>query len=280
MPMASVNGISFHYEYHTAGTSPDVDGPPLLLLSGLASDSASWAPVIEPLGKRYDLLLPDNRCTGRTLPNPVHTSRDTMTGDLLALLDLLHIPQVNVIGHSMGGMLGWALAAEAPERVAHLISVAALPQIQPARIALFQSMDSLRTDAREQDWFELLYQFLFRPEFFDNPSTVSEAVTASMNYPFKQTHTAFSQQVAALSSFLPALPLHRVTCPVTLLTGSLDILMPPRLLESFVNSNLSCQTQVIDGAAHALHWEKPGEFIQAVDNALRHSRNSHPADSP
>ena len=103
MPSLSINSIQLHYEHHVCISS---EQQPLLMLSGMASDSASWLPVVPRLATQCELLIPDNRCTGRTVPAPVHTSRDIMVNDLVSLLDALDVERVNVLGHSMGGMLG------------------------------------------------------------------------------------------------------------------------------------------------------------------------------
>ena len=268
MPIVTVNGVCLHYLNHPAEHATSVDSPPVLLLAGMASDSASWQPVIEPLRQQFDLLIPDNRCTGRTTPSDVESSRESMVTDILCLLDELHIERVSIVGHSMGAMLGWALACTAPERVAHLISAAALPRILPARIALFRTLQALRSTSNEADWFALLYHFLFKPDFFDNPAVVKAALAGSMNYPCKQGLSAFSRQVDALESFLPPLPLEQVSCPVTLMTGSHDMLLTPRTLHTFGEAHPHMPTHIVEDAAHALHWEQPEAFVRIVRGAL------------
>ena len=110
MPQVRLGDIELHYE-RPVPAGARAGRPPLLLLAGMASDSASWAPIAPALAERFDTIAPDNRCTGRTRPMPAPTSREAMVGDALALLDALGIDRVAILGHSMGAMLGWALAA-------------------------------------------------------------------------------------------------------------------------------------------------------------------------
>lgn len=268
MPLLDINGISLHLEHHQAHSSAATERVPLLMLAGMASDSASWQPLIDTLRQQQTLLIPDNRCTGRTRPNPVNCTRETMLADILAMLDELGIEKVNVLGHSMGGMLGWALACHAPERVSQLISAAALPHVIPARIALFRSLLALRSETNESHWFSLLYQFLFKPEFFERPENVQVALASSLAYPHKQNLAAFSQQVDALESFLPEPPLSQLRCPVTMLTGSHDVLMTPQMQADFQREHPAITAHVVDGAAHALHWEQPGRVLAIVEESL------------
>ncbi|MFK7997568.1 MAG: alpha/beta fold hydrolase [Granulosicoccus sp.] len=267
MPSLSLNDIQMHYEHHNPGQSNSSSQCPLLLISGMASDSASWQPVVAELATHHELLIPDNRCTGRTRPTPVDTSRELMVKDILTLLDTLSIDRVNVLGHSMGGMIGWALAATAPDRVNHLISACALSHAIPARISLFKTLASLRSVKNEQQWYELLYHFLFSPSFFQNPSLVAMTVEASMAYPYKQDHDSFRTQAAALKTFQTPLDLSAIQCSVSLVTGANDLLLTPTQLEAFCNDkHYSCT--IIADAAHALHWEQTQAFVEYVQNEL------------
>ena len=266
MPVLQTQEIRLHYQQLEA--QEPAGQPPLLMLSGMASDSASWQPVIEGLNQNFELILPDNRCTGQTLPNPAPTDREKMVGDVLSLLDERQIDRVNILGHSMGGMLGWALAARAPDRVNALVAAAALPCVIPARIALFKSLNTLRQEETETDWFRLFYQFLFCASFFNNESTVDAAVNASMNYPFKQNAESFARQVAGLDSFIEPPELSAIRCNVTLITGSHDVLATPAMIEEFAANKPFVETNIISNAAHALHWEQPEQFINCVKSAL------------
>ncbi|MFK7856082.1 MAG: alpha/beta fold hydrolase [Granulosicoccus sp.] len=274
MPILSINKLQLHYEHFKPPHPGCADASPLLLLAGMASDSASWQPIVAGLRESHEMIIPDNRCSGRTRPIPVETSRSLMVDDTLALLDALDIERVNILGHSMGGMLGWAIAAQAPERVGRLIAASALPSVIPARISLFNSLSALRDNNTEAHWFELLYQFLFSPEFFSNSNVVKATVAASQAYTYKQSKEAFAEQVNGLRSFLPELDLSRVVCPVTMITGNNDVLMTPDMLNRFEAEHLQVRVHLIANAAHALHWEQPDAFLSVVLEALANGENS------
>lgn len=192
-----------------------------------------------------------------------------MLTDTQALLRSLQIEKYSILGHSMGGMLGWALAAAAPERVHRLISAAALPVVLPARISLFESLAALRNEHTEAQWFELLFHFLFCQEFFDDPDNVEVTVAASQAYPYKQSAIAFAFQVKALRSFTAMPNIQAISCPITLLTGRHDVLMTPHMLNHFVQDKPHIHSAIIEGAAHSLHWEQTDEFVRQVLKALQ-----------
>lgn len=264
MPTLTLDSIQMYYESYTSTSPSDL---PLLMLSGMASDSASWQPTLKALASKYDLIIPDNRCAGRTLPNPVETSRELMVDDLIHLLDNLSIERVNVLGHSMGAMLGWALASKTKNRVNHLISASAQSSVNPARVALFNSLSHFRSDQNESQWFELLYQFLFSSTFFTHPTTVNQAVTASVSYPYKQSARSFSTQAAALESFKEPPAPETIDCKVSLVTGADDVLMTPSALQNFADAQ-GYPCHIIADAAHALHWEQTQKFTDYVLDEL------------
>jgi len=49
MPFKAVNGLSMHYQWHEALVQSGQPTLPIVLLASMASDSASWQPVIEGL---------------------------------------------------------------------------------------------------------------------------------------------------------------------------------------------------------------------------------------
>ena len=264
MPHVRLGDIDLHYE-RPAPAPPDPARPPLLLLAGMASDSASWAPVAPALAARFDTIAPDNRCTGRTRPMPAPTSREAMVGDLLGLLDALGIERAAVLGHSMGAMLGWALAAAAPERVTRLVACAATPEVPRARVALFGSLARLRTGgADEAEWFRLLFQFLFSPSLFEDPAAVDAAVANALAYPHRQGAGAFAVQAEALASFVSPPDLSRVTCPVLAVAAGRDWLARPEAVRARHAGDANVRTVELSEAAHALHWEDPEGLLGLV----------------
>jgi len=267
MPFHKTDELDLHYQHLLPESSSK--NHPVLLLAGMASDSASWQPVIDALKADYELIVPDNRCTGRTMPNPIQTSRELMIQDTVALLDKLDIKKVNIIGHSMGGMLGWAIAASEPDRVNNLVVASALPSVSRARIELFKSLSALRSESNEAEWFKLLYQFLFVPALFDNDAALNAMVLASQQYTYKQNTESFAQQVAGLDTFLDAPDISKVICPVTIMTGSHDVLATPLMFEQFKSDNDSIDMHIIENAAHALHWEQTEQVVRYLVNVLK-----------
>ncbi len=255
------NEIELHYNRVGAGS-------PVLLLAGMASDSASWQPVVAPLSTQFEVFTLDNRCTGRTQPPNAQTSKDLMVKDVLALADECNLERFALVGHSMGAMLAWHVAAAAPERISGLVACSAAMTTQHVRIELFETLARLRTDGNEADWFRLLFQFLFSPNFFNDSEQVAFAVQAALEYPHKQSLDAFKTQVNALSTFLEKPDLASIPFPVLALTGENDLLFTPTLLAAHYSAWPTVEQRIIKNAAHSVHWENRNDFAACVTEFL------------
>jgi aminoacrylate hydrolase len=254
MPDFDNNGATIHYELVGAG-------PPVLMLAGIASDGASWGPLTPLLAQHYRLILIDNRGSGRSRAAGALTIPD-MAGDALALLDHLKISEASVVGHSLGGGLGLILAAEHPARVRRLVTLttgAVTPKIR----TLFGDLQRVYRDDDPQTYFRLLYQWLFSEPFFADPANVSAAAEASAAYPFRQSPTDFARQVAALDT-APKIDRAAIRCPVLALAAGRDLLGPPEAVRALHAKIPDHQVDVIDHAAHSIHWEATDAVARKV----------------
>jgi 3-oxoadipate enol-lactonase len=101
--------------------------PPLVLLHGLGDGAADWDGVAPAFAEQCRVYAPDLRGHGRS-DRPGAYSVELMEADAVGFLDALGLDRVDLIGHSMGGLVGYLLAGDHPERVRRLIleDVAAL----------------------------------------------------------------------------------------------------------------------------------------------------------
>src|SRR5258708_20939169 len=98
MPSFAHGDVDLYYEIRG-------HGKPVLLVAGLASDNAFWLPVVDDLAAHHQVIVIDNRGSGRTTPLDTTTSIAAMADDCAALVRHLQLPSVDVVGHSMGGMI-------------------------------------------------------------------------------------------------------------------------------------------------------------------------------
>jgi 2-hydroxymuconate-semialdehyde hydrolase len=104
---------------------PGGDRPPVLLLHGSGpgvSAAANWRPIIPALSARRRVIAPDQLGFGGTATGAKHTyGRAAWTDHALALLDTLGVPEVDVIGNSMGGAIALSLAVACPSAIRRVV---------------------------------------------------------------------------------------------------------------------------------------------------------------
>src|ERR1700719_3436165 len=99
------------------------DGPPVVLLHGLACGKRMWFHQIRALRRRFRVIACDLRGHGNVDAPQLATeySAAHLARDLVGVLDALDIKQAAIVGFSLGGGPALALAASKPERVSRLV---------------------------------------------------------------------------------------------------------------------------------------------------------------
>ena len=128
MPYVENNGPRIHY--HVEG-----EGPPLVLVHGTSGSMRQWFDAgfqpeyADELVNDYRLIMIDLRCHGRSakLHDPESASLRLMAEDVIRVLDALGLDKAHYWGHSLGGMVGYHVAAFAPDRLSSLVLGGAHP---------------------------------------------------------------------------------------------------------------------------------------------------------
>jgi pimeloyl-ACP methyl ester carboxylesterase len=98
------------------------NGNAVLLLHGKNFSGFYWEPTIEFLAQQgYRVIAPDQLGFGASSRPDIHYSFHQMAQNTKALLDYLGVNRVDVIAHSMGGMLGVRFTLMFPETVEKLV---------------------------------------------------------------------------------------------------------------------------------------------------------------
>lgn len=108
-------------------------GPPLLLISGWPQTWYVWRFLMPVLAERYSLVVAEPRGLG--LSDKPATGYDTriLADDFVSLMAALGHQRFAVVGHDIGMWVGYALAADHPERVERLaVMDANVPGVLPS----------------------------------------------------------------------------------------------------------------------------------------------------
>jgi pimeloyl-ACP methyl ester carboxylesterase len=108
------------------------NGPPLQLIHGWPGSWYYWRLVIPALAREFEVIAVDQRGIGLSdKPEQGYDTR-SLANDLVGLMDGLGHRRFAVVGVDTGMMIGYALAADHPERVVGLaVGEAFLPGITP-----------------------------------------------------------------------------------------------------------------------------------------------------
>lgn len=107
-------------------------GPAVVMLHGFGNTGDMWAPLTAAL--RHDRLtvVPDLRGMGLSSHPAQGYDKRTQGGDVARILDVLDIGKTGLVTHDIGNMVGYAFAAQYPDRVTRWAAMdAPLPGIGP-----------------------------------------------------------------------------------------------------------------------------------------------------
>ena len=121
----TTHNVNQGHGMHVVHDGPQ-QAPPLLLIHGSGASNRFWSPVVPSLAHRHRVIRVDLPGHGQS---PPATSYDVMeqAARLAAALDELGLRQVTVAGHSSGGYIATALAAQRPDLVTSLTLISSGP---------------------------------------------------------------------------------------------------------------------------------------------------------
>ena len=96
-------------------------GPAVLMLHGFGDTGDMWAPLAAIMVKDHTVIVPDLRGMGLSSHPAAGYEKKIEAQDMARVLDVLHISRVDLVTHDIGNMVGYALAAQYPDRVARWV---------------------------------------------------------------------------------------------------------------------------------------------------------------
>ncbi len=117
--------------------SATADAPVILCLPGLTRNSKDFVTLANALQQTHRVICPDQRGRGRSArdTDADRYRPDQYVLDMRTLLDLLHIPEVVVIGTSLGGLMAILMMATLPTRIKAAVLNDIGPEIDPRGVA-------------------------------------------------------------------------------------------------------------------------------------------------
>lgn len=252
----------------------------VVFLHGWGCDSRTWQPLMPLLQTQFPALdmncidLPGfGQCDGESLVPDYQ--------DLASVLDAIALklpPESVLVGWSLGGMLAVQLAAHSPDKISAVVTLAAN--------AKFVVSDDYATA------MPTAVNVGFNNQFAEAPAIALKVFAglmaqgdlnerALLKQMRSQMHIDAHHLETVHHSWLSALhllaeldnrrTLSQMTVPSLHLLAEKDVLVPVSAATSLSQLNSAHQVQVLQGAAHALHWSQPeavahaiGKFVHSV----------------
>ena len=256
-------------------------GPLVVLLHGQPGTSADWTGVVPLLAERFRVLAPDRPGYGLTGGRATDFAGNATA--VAALLEAVGAGPAVVVGHSWAGGAAIHLAASAPDRVAGLVLAAsvgpdppsaldralALPPIGelaaavavggPAQVLLAPAVRRRLPPARRAALEALLGRPLSSPGLGGEPHHAERRAAVWRSFAAEQR--AYVRDAPGLAPLLRA-----VRCPVTILAGRQDRLIPPEAARRLAAAlpAASVELVLLPGLGHLLPQDAPGEVAAAV----------------
>jgi pimeloyl-ACP methyl ester carboxylesterase len=252
------DGVVVHYDAFGKR-----DGPAVLMIQGLGTDSRGWALQRLTFGRRYRCLAPDNRGTGRTGRPDGPYSLERMALDALAVLDAEGVDRAHVMGASMGGVIAQIIGVLHPDRVRSLVLACTACRHHEWRRELLAewavAVDEGGMAALGDSALEWLVGPRLRKRFGIWLNLLARIVLQQPPEPFiKQIHAILDAPDELRAELV------HVRHPALVITGSQDSLTPVGDAEELAELIAGSRLEVISGAAHGLMVEAPNAYNDTV----------------
>ncbi len=248
-------------------------GPAVVMLHGFGDTGDMWAPLAKALYKDHTVIVPDLRGMGLSSQAKGGYDKKTQAADIATVMDKLNVTKADLVTHDIGNMVGYALAAQYPDRITKWVVIdAPLPGIGPWEEILkspllwhfnFRGPDVDRlVKGRERIYLDRFYN-----ELSANPKSIDEvtrnhyarlyARPGNMHDAFEQ-FAAFNQDAKDNKVFADK----KLTMPILALGAEKSFSDQQAAIMRDVGANV--QGGIITGSGHWIMEEQPAQTVNKV----------------
>lgn len=244
------------------------EGVPLVWLHAFPLSADQWLPQLDRVPQGWRVIAPDLRGfrgAGPAFeqPGPERPTIDDYAADVFDLMTHLELPTAHVGGLSMGGYVAFAMVHRQPQRVAGLVlantrAAADSPQGKLNRTAMLELVEREGSAGVAAQMVPKLLGETTRAEQPDLADVITRLIT--VNSPETIAAAVWAMRERPDSTPL----LGRLSCPVTIIHGGEDALIPVGEAESMRRAIPGSRLVVLPRAGHLSNLEDPAGFSAAL----------------
>jgi proline-specific peptidase len=246
---------------------------PIVVVSGGPGMGCKYLEPLEYLcSTGRQVIFYDPLGVGRSDPMDTHMySFATAVEELRELFDALGVSQAHVLGHSIGGAVALAYAAEAPDRASSVIAYSPVIDFthwETEQRRLREAMDPQQFDS-EQSFLEAYYR-----KYWCRANPWPACLVSTVDDLFADPRVFYAmygpdhfEVTGSLRGFSALDAVARVAAPVLLLGGAHDY-ATPQMLSRIERRLANVQRVEFAESSHTAHLEEPAAFRAAVEAFL------------
>jgi 3-oxoadipate enol-lactonase len=241
-------------------------GAPVVFLHGVGGGAAVFEPQLAHFGARRHAIAWDMPGYGGSAPLAAMTF-PALADALARLLDQLRLERVDLVGHSMGGMVALEMMASHAARVSSLTLVATSPVFGSAdgsfqRQFLAQRLGPLDDGKTMPELAPVLVADMIGKD--PDAAGIARA-TAAMAAVSADTYRA---SLTCLTTFDRRALLATIAVPTLAVAAEHDRAAPPAGMERMAARIPGARYHCVAQSGHLLPLERPGEFNALLDGFL------------
>jgi 3-oxoadipate enol-lactonase len=262
MPFFNSNDCQIYYETHG-------EGPALVLINGLIADHHAWRAVLPALSEKHQVVILDNRGTGRSDAPPGDYSVPQMAQDVVSLIDHLSLRRPVIVGHSLGGCMTQYIMRYHSDKIRAGVISSSFPTINTA-FSHFSQVRKLiyKLDNPRQLLADSIIPWAYGSHYLSRPGIYASLRQAHLDNPHYQTEQGYHGQCAAMLAFDSRPWLADIRVPALVLVGSHDIVALPQESFDIAKAIPSATIKIIENAGHNPETEDSARFIQEVSGFI------------
>ncbi|MBO0763429.1 MAG: alpha/beta fold hydrolase [Hyphomicrobiaceae bacterium] len=253
---ATVNGFRMNF----AVEGPD-SAPTVILHHPLATDLTIWDELTAALAPRYRVVRFDARGQGASEATKAPYAFDTLTADVVQLMDHLGLARVHYLGLSMGGMVGQHLGLTHPQRFASLTLCSTSSRIPDEAKPLWEERVKAAREKGMAAQVDLtLSRWLASASLQGKP-----ALVARMRRYIEATPVeGYAGWCGAIRDLNVTERLKGIPLPTLVIVGAEDPSTPPAAAQVIHREIAGSELIEVPGVSHQLHVEDSATFNRHV----------------